>query len=177
MKKANITTCQCQARENGKNARGPHFLNLFDGPFFLFYVLNLLFPFRDKIWYYFSHFAALQPISPTFHKQLFSNKVIGTAFLYLHFVFVIFWWKGIGQKPVHKTLVKLTIQEWNLPKLVKQLMCQKLALSFWCRSAKVQQQSNLCKCYGLRIGPRIQHKRCWNRVAPFLPSAKLDFPV
>ena len=112
-----------------------------------------------------------------FTSSFFSNKVIGTAFLYLHFVFVIFWWKGIGQKPVHKTLVKLTIQEWNLPKLVKQLMCQKLALSFWCRSAKVQQPSNLCKCYGLRNGLRIQHKRCWNRVAPFLPSAKLDFPV
>ena len=53
-------------------------------------------------------------ISPTFYKQLFNAKVFFDAFLYLHFVFVIFWQKeNLPKKLLVKMLVKLTTGDFT----------------------------------------------------------------
>ncbi len=41
-------------------------------------------------------------------EPFFVQKVLCTAFLYLHFDFIIFWCKTIGPKASHKMLIKLS---------------------------------------------------------------------
>jgi hypothetical protein len=55
-------------------------------------------------------------ISPIFYEQLFHTKVFCTAFMCLHFGFVIFWQKDFDTKAAHKMLVKLTPggRKWQL---------------------------------------------------------------
>ncbi len=43
-----------------------------------------------------------------FTQEFFCTKVLCTAFLQLHFGFVIFWCKNIGAKVAYKILIKLT---------------------------------------------------------------------
>ena len=51
-------------------------------------------------------------ILPTFYEQLFWAYVFYTAFLYLHFVFVMFRQKEIGKKVAHKMLVIFTSESF-----------------------------------------------------------------
>jgi len=48
-------------------------------------------------------------ISLTFYEQLLGTKMFSSAFLYLHFGFVIFWQNNIDSKTACKMLVRLTL--------------------------------------------------------------------
>ncbi len=62
-------------------------------------------------------------ISSTFNEQLFQTKVYCAAFPFHYFAFVIFWWKNMGAKAVHKVLVKLTT-DVNFSNILSKLLFQ-----------------------------------------------------
>ncbi len=54
-------------------------------------------------------------ISTTFYAQLFRTYVLRTAFLYLHFRFVLHLHKTIGAKAARRLMMKLTPVGWATP--------------------------------------------------------------